>query len=58
LAEDFKLRVIADVSPNSIPLDIINTKRENIINLDFMDKNVIESIPEFKEPIDFLNLIS
>jgi len=54
LADNFHLRVIVDGSPNSIPPELINTKREIMFYVDFMDKDVIERIPEWKELIDFL----
>jgi len=54
LADKFHLRIIVDGSPNSIPPELVYTIREIILFVDFMDKNVIESIPEWKGLIDFL----
>jgi len=54
LTEKFRLRVIIDGSLQSIPLELLNSKRESVVYIDSMDKNVIESIPEWKELVDFL----
>ena len=54
LADNFCLRVIVDGSPNAIPPELLATKREMVIAIEPMSKEQIESIPEFKELIDFL----
>jgi hypothetical protein len=54
LADDFGLRVVVDGSPNSIPPELIATKRETVIAVEPMSKEQIESVPEFKGLIDFL----
>ncbi len=54
LADDFKLRVIVDGSPNSIPPELITTNRETVITIEPMSREQIESIPEFESFIDFL----
>jgi hypothetical protein len=54
LADDFGLRVVVDGSPNSIPPELIATKRETVIAVEPMSKEQIESIPEFKGLTDFL----
>ena len=48
LTDDFGLRVIVDGSPNSIPPELLTTKRETLIAVEPMSKTQIESIPEFK----------
>jgi hypothetical protein len=54
LADDFGLRVVVDGSPNSIPPELIATKRETVIAVEPMSKEQIESVPEFKGLIGFL----
>jgi len=54
LADIYGLRVIVDGSPNSIPPTLSATKRETVITVEPMQKQQIESIPEFKILIDFL----
>jgi hypothetical protein len=54
LADIYGLRVIVDGSPNSIPPELLATKRETVIVVEPMSKELIESIPEFKDLIDFL----
>ena len=54
LADVFGLRVLVDGSPNSIPPELMATIRENVIIVDPMSKEQIESIPEFRGLIDFL----
>jgi hypothetical protein len=54
LADDFGLRVIVDGSPNSIPPELLTTKREMVIVVEPMSREEIESIPEFKGLIDLL----
>jgi hypothetical protein len=54
LADDFGLRVVVDGPPNSIPPELIATKRETVIAVEPMSKEQIESIPEFKGLTDFL----
>jgi predicted Zn-dependent protease with MMP-like domain len=54
LADLYGLRVIVDGSPNSIPPELLATKRETVISVEPMSKEQIESIPEFKDLIDFL----
>ena len=54
LADLYGLRVVVDGSPNSIPPELLETKREMVIAIEPMSKEQIESIPEFKELIDFL----
>jgi hypothetical protein len=54
LADDYGLRVVVDGSPNSLPPELLATKRERVIAVEPMSKEQIESIPEFKGLIDFL----
>ena len=54
LADVYGLRVVVDGSPNSIPPELLTTKREMVIAVEPMTKEQIESIPEFKGLIDFL----
>ncbi len=54
LADDFGLRVIVDGSPNSLPPELLTTKRQTVIDVEPMSKEQIQSIPELKGLIDFL----
>ena len=54
LTDLYGLRVVVDGSPNSLPPTLIATKRETVIAVEPMSKEQIESIPEFKDLIDFL----
>jgi hypothetical protein len=54
LADLYGLRVVVDGSPNSIPPELLATKRETVIAVEPMSKEQIESIPEFKDLIVFL----
>ncbi len=54
LADLYGLRVVVDSSPNSIPPELLVTKREIVIAVGPMSKEQIESIPEFKGLIGFL----
>ena len=54
LADSHGLRVIVYGSPNSIPPTLASTKREIIFDVEPMSKELIESIPELEELINFL----
>jgi hypothetical protein len=54
LADLYGLRVVVDGPPNSLPPELLATKRETVIAVEPMSKEQIESIPEFKDLIDFL----
>ena len=54
LADDYGLRVIVDGSPNSIPPELLTTKRAMVMTVEPMSREQIESIPEFKILIDTL----
>ena len=54
LADLYGLRVVVDGSPNSLPPELLATKRETVVAVEPMSKEQIESIPEFKDLIDFL----
>ena len=54
LADDYGLRVVVDGSPNSLPPELLATKREIVIAVEPMSKEQIESIHEFKGLIGFL----
>ena len=43
-----------DGSPNSLPPTLFTTKREMVVAVEPMSKELIDSIPEFKDLIDFL----
>jgi hypothetical protein len=49
LAEEFKLRVIVDASPNAIEAALLKTNRCIEVNVDPMPETVIQSVPEFTE---------
>jgi hypothetical protein len=54
LTDDFGLRIVVDGSPNSLPPTLLTTNRETVIMVEPMPREMIESIPEFKDFIDFL----
>ena len=54
LADDYGLRVIVDGSPNSIPPEVLTTKRASLMVVEAMSREEVESIPEFKSFIDIL----
>ena len=54
LTDLYGLRVVVDGSPNSIPPELLATKRATVIAVEPMSKEQIESISEFKGLIDFL----
>ena len=54
LADLYGLRVVVDGSPNSLPPELLATKRETVIAVEPMSKEQIESIPEFKGLIALL----
>jgi hypothetical protein len=54
LADLYGLRVVVDGSPNSLPPELLATKRQTVISVEPMSKEQIESIPEFKDLIDVL----
>jgi hypothetical protein len=54
LTDDYGLRVVVDGSPNSIPPELLTTKRQTVISVELMLKEEIEFIPEIKGLIDFL----
>jgi len=56
LADDFGLRVIVDGSRNSLPPELLTTKRQMVIDVEPMSKEQIESIPELKVLICFLKI--
>ena len=58
LADDFGLRVIVDGSPNCIPPEIKNTKRQLNIHVMPMERDQIAEIPEFSKLIEFLRKYS
>ena len=53
-ADIYGLRVVVDGSPNSIPPELLTTKREMVITVEPMSEEEIESILELKVLIDFL----
>ena len=54
LVDGFKLKVLVDGSPNSIPPDTLSTERQVLISVNEMSKDQIESIADFNELIAFL----
>ena len=54
LADNYGLRVVVDGCPNSLPPELLATKREMVIAVEPMSKEQIESIHEFKGLVDFL----
>ena len=54
LVDTFDLRVIVDGSPNSIPPEVLTTKRQTVMTVEPMLREQVESIPEFKTLMDFL----
>jgi hypothetical protein len=56
LADEYGLRVIVDGTPNSIPQQLLETKRETVFHVEPMSRDQIESIPELKDLIDFLKV--
>ena len=54
LTDLYGLRVVVDGSPNSLPPTLLATKREMVVAVEPMSKELIDSIPEFKDLIDFL----
>ena len=58
LADDFGLRVIVDGSENSIPPELMDTKRQLNIHVMPMERDQISNIPEFSKLIEFLRKYS
>lgn len=54
LADDYGLKVIVDGSPNSLPEELLRTLREEILNIEPMKRELLESIFEFECLIKFL----
>ena len=54
LVDDYRLSVLVDGSPNSIPPELLATNRETVITLEAMSREMLESIPEFQDFIHFL----
>lgn len=54
LVDEFKLKVIVDGSPNSIPPDTLSTERQVLLSVNEMSKDQIESIADFNELITFM----
>ena len=54
LTDEFKLKVLVDGSPNSIPPDTLSTERQVLISVNEMSKDQIESIADFNELIAFM----
>ena len=54
LTDEFKLKVLVDGSPNSIPPDTLSTERQVLISVNEMSKDQIESIANFNELITFM----
>jgi hypothetical protein len=54
LADTYGLRVIIDRSPNSIPPDLKDTNKQDVVNIEPMKRDDLEKIPEFGDLISFL----
>ena len=54
LTDLYGLRVVVDGSPNSLPPELLATNRETVIAVEPMSKELIDSIPELEDLIDFL----
>ncbi len=54
LTDEFKLKVIVDGSPNSIPPDTLSTERQVVLSVNEMSQDQIESIANFNELITFM----
>jgi hypothetical protein len=54
LADDYGLKVIVDGPPNSLPEELLRTKRQKNFNIEPMKREVLEAIPEFNDLIKFL----
>lgn len=54
LIDLYGLRVVVDGPPNSLPPELLATKRQTVIDVEPMSKEQIDSIPELKDLIAFL----
>jgi hypothetical protein len=54
LVEVYDVKVIVDGSPNSVPPELLRTKRERVVNVEPMSREQLEAIPEFREFVEFL----
>ncbi|RYH07974.1 hypothetical protein EON65_41280, partial [archaeon] len=54
LADDYGLRVVVDGSPNSLPPELLTTKRQRVHLVEPMPREMIESIPEYNEFVQTL----
>ncbi len=55
LADDYGIIVIVDGTPNSLPEELLTTKRQRTLNLELMKREDLESVPEFNDLIKFLS---
>jgi hypothetical protein len=54
LAEDYGLRVVVEGPHNSLPPKLLATMREEVMEVESMSRDAIESISEFHDLITFL----
>jgi hypothetical protein len=54
LVEVYGVKVIVDGCPNSVPPELLRTNRECVVNVEPMSREQLESIPEFREFVEFL----
>jgi propanediol dehydratase small subunit len=54
LREIYKLKVIVEASPDSIPDQLLTTTRQNILNIPPMDRAMIEILPQLEPLLNVL----
>jgi hypothetical protein len=54
LREIYKLNVIVDASPNSVPEQLLTTERQNILEIPPMDRKMIENLQQLQPLMDVL----
>lgn len=54
LTDTYDLRVIIDGTPNSIPPDLKDINRQDVVNIGPMNRDDLEKIPEFEYLMSFL----
>ncbi|RYY69832.1 hypothetical protein EON63_23255 [archaeon] len=54
LANDYGLRVVVDGSPNSLPPELLTTNRQEVLSVEPMPREMIESIPEYYDFVQTL----
>ena len=54
LREIYKLKVIVDASPNSIPDQLLTTTRQDVLDVPPMDRTMIEKLPQLQPLMEAL----